>query len=111
MAFNISIGEMRQSGTLRQNTPVDDQSGGQADHYTDVLTCRGRLRKMKGNKSLEDSDVVINKGYEWVCRFQSGIVINKDTAWMIAGVFYRISDFEKVDEINHFYRFVIEQFQ
>lgn len=111
MPLSITIGDMRQSGTLRQNTPVDDQSGGQADNYADVLTCRGRLRKLKGNKSLEDADVVINKGYEWVCRFQAGIVVDKDSAWVIAGVFYRISDFEKVDEIPHFYRFILEQFQ
>lgn len=111
MPTTVSIGDMRQTGTLRKNTPVADQSGGSSDDYADVLTCRGRLRKLKGSKGLEDGDVVINKGYEWICRFQSAIVIDADTAWLIAGVYYRISDYEKIDELNHFYRFVIEQFQ
>lgn len=108
---SISIGDMRQKGILRKNTPVSDQSGGQSDNYADVLTCRGRLRKLKGGKSLEQGDVVIGKSYEWVCRFQSGIVIDADTAWLISGQYYRISDYEKVDEINHFYRFIIDLFQ
>lgn len=111
MSFSISIGDMRQKGVLRQNTPISDQSGGSSDNYADVLTCRGRLRKLKGNKTLEQGDIVFNKGYEWVCRFQTGIVIDSDTAWLISGQYYKIADFEKVDEINHFYRFVIELFQ
>lgn len=109
--FSCSIGDMRQKGTLKKNTPVPDQSGGSSDNYADVLTCRGRLRKLNGKKGLEQGDVVFNKGYEWICRFQSGIVIDVDSAWKINGVFYKISDYEKVDEINHFYRFVIELFQ
>ena len=108
---SIGIGDMRQKGTFRQNAPIDNGSGGQSDNYTDLLTCRGRLRKLKGNKGLEDSDVVQNKGYEWVCRFQLGIVINVDTALVINGTYYRISDYEKIDELNHFYRFIIQSFQ
>lgn len=111
MATSTSIGGMRQKGTLRKNIPVIDQSGGSSDNYTDILTCRGKLTKLKGGKSLEQGDVVIGKGYEWICRFQPAIVIDADTAWLISGQYYRISDYEKVDELNHFYRFIIDLFQ
>lgn len=111
MSTPISIGDMRQKGTLRKNIPLLNGSGGSSDNYVDILTCRGRLRKQKGNKALEQGDFVINKGYEWICRFQTGIVIDTDTAWEIGGQFYRINDFEKIDELNHFYRFIISVFQ
>lgn len=110
-ALSISIGDMRQKGTLRKNMPVENTSGGMNDNYTDVLTCRGRLRKMKGNKALEQGDFVANKGYEWVCRYQNAIQIDTDSIWVIAGQSYRINDWEKVDEIPHFYRFIISLFQ
>lgn len=111
MSAPISIGDMRQKGTLMQNNPVADGSGGFSDNFAGVLTCRGRLTKLKGGKALENGDFVINKGYEWICRFQLGIVVDTDTAWQINGQMYRINDFEKMDEINHFYRFVISLFQ
>lgn len=104
---SISIGDMRQTGTLRKNTPTPNASGGQTDNFSDVLTCRGRLTKQKGNKALEQGDIVFNKGYEWICRFQSAIVIDKGSIWVIGGNTYRINDFEKVDELNHFYRFIL----
>lgn len=111
MSTAITIGDMRQSGILRQNTPVPDQSGGQTDNYADVLRCRGRFRHLKGNTSLEQGDVVQNRGYEWVCRFQAAVTINPATAWVIGGVYYRISDWYKIDEVNHFYRFILQSFQ
>lgn len=107
----ISIGDMRQTGTLQQNHPVANASGGTQDVYVDVLTCRGRLRKQRGNKSLEQGELVMNKGYEWIVRYQAGIVVNTDTVWNIGGQVYRINDWEKIDEIPHFYRFNISLFQ
>jgi hypothetical protein len=111
MAFSISIGEMRSSGTFRKNTPVANTSGGFSDNYTDVLSCRGRFRQHRGNKSIEQGDVVQNKGYEWVCRFQQGIVIDVDSVWVIKGQSYRVTNWEKVDEINHWYVFTLSVFQ
>lgn len=111
MPFSINIGDMRQTGTFMQNNPVANSSGGQDDNYTALVTCRGRLRKIKGSKGLEDGDSVFNKEYEWVCRYQNAIVMTPDTALQIGGQMYKINDFEKVDEIKHFYRFVISLFQ
>jgi len=111
MSLQIDIGEMRQTGTFRKNTPVNNLSGGQDDHYTDVCTCRGRFRQRSANKNLEQGDIVQNKSFEWVCRFQSAIVIDADSAWVIGGVYYRISSWEKVDQQPHFYQFILNAFQ
>ena len=111
MALQISIGEMRQSGTLRKNNPVNNTSGGQSDNYSDVLTCRGRFRQRSANKSLEQGDIVQNKTFEWVCRFQAAIVLDVDSAWVIGGVYYRITSWEKVEQMPHFYKFILTAFQ
>ena len=111
MPINISIGEMRQTGTLRNNTPVANTSGGVSDSYTDVLTCRGKLRQQSGKKSIEQGQVVQNKAFYWTCRFQQGIVINEDSIWVIGGQQYRITNWEKIDQINHWYEFTLNLFQ
>ena len=111
MALNVSIGEMKQVGTLRKNNPLNNTSGGQDDNYTDVLTCRGRFRQRSANKSLEQGDIVQNKTFEWICRFQTAIDLDVDTAWVIGGVYYRIYSWEKVDQVPRLYRFILSAFQ
>jgi hypothetical protein len=111
MAFNISIGEMRQSGTLRNNNPVANLSGGVDDNYGDVITCRGKLRQQSGKKSIEQGEVVQNKVFYWTCRFQQGIVLNEDSIWVIGGQQYRITNWEKIDQINHWYEFTLNLYR
>ena len=53
MPIQISIGEMKQVGTLRKNNPTNNLSGGQDDDYSDVLTCRGRFRQRSARHILE----------------------------------------------------------
>jgi len=100
---------MRSVVSFEQNSPVDDGSGGQVDDFTLLLTTRGRLRKLKGNKNLEQGDIVFDKGYELICRWRSDLVINKDTSIVINGQRYRINDFELQNEIKHLYRFIINK--
>jgi SPP1 family predicted phage head-tail adaptor len=105
----IGIGEMRSSVTFEQNNPVDDASGGQVDHFTVLLETRGRLRKLRGNKNLEQGDVVFDAGFELICRWRSDLVINRDTRVTISGDHYRINDYSLQDEIKHWYRFTISK--
>ena len=106
---NIAIGEMRSVVLFEQNTPVDNGSGGQEDNFIELLTTRGRLRKNKGYKDIEQGDVVFDKGYELICRWRSDLVINKDTRVTIRGEHYRITDHELVDEIKHWYKFLLSK--
>ena len=111
--FQIDTGEMRQVGTFQKNTAVNNTSGGQDDSYSDVCTCRGRFRQMKASKSLEQGEIVQNKGFEWVCRYQVAIAntLDADSAWVIGGQFYRISSWEKVDQKPHWFRFILNVWQ
>lgn len=102
---------MRQTGTLRKNTPAANNNGGYDDHYADVLTCRGKLAQLKASKAMEQGEIVQNKEFEWICRFQTAIVIDADSIWVIAGQIYRIADWEKVDQRPHWYRFTLNQWQ
>lgn len=111
MRTQPSIGELRQIGILRRNAPVANDSGGYDDAYTDVLTCRGRLRQQSGRKAMEQGEIVQNKSWEWLCRFQTAIVIDVDSVWSIGGQIYRINDWEKVDQLPHWYRFTLSVWQ
>lgn len=107
----ISIGMMRQTGSFMKNNPTADTTGGQFDSYTVVCTCRGRLEQMRANKSLEQGEIVQNKSFEWICRYQAAIVLDADSAWQIGAQFYRITSWELIDQIPHWYRFVLNLWQ
>ena len=97
----FAIGECRSVVQFQQNTPVDNESGGQDDAWTTTVTTRGRLRKKTGRKEIELGSVQFEKGYELVCRYQSDILINPDTRVLVDGNPYRINDWEAENEINH----------
>lgn len=103
----FSVGEMRKVGTFRKNVPVSDGAGGQKDSFTDVITVRGKLSKQSGRKALEQGEFVGNKGYEWICRYNSVLVPDTETIIVIDGLQYRVNDWELIDEIKHFYRFTL----
>lgn len=111
MAVNeyISVGQMRSVVLFRQNTPVDNTSGGQDDSYADLLTTRGRLRKNRGSKNLEHGDIGFDKSYELICRAENALIINSDTICVINSEEYKINDWEIVDEIKHWIKFSISK--
>lgn len=105
MIKEFHIGLLRLTGTLRNNTPNANTSGGQDDNYSTVLTTRVYLEKDKGATSLITGQKVFNKDYTLICRYQSGIVLNPDSIWVINNETYTIRDFELIDEIKHLYIF------
>lgn len=109
MALSFSIGECRSIVQFQQNQPVDNESGGQDDVWTIIITTRGRLRKKNGYKDIELGSVQFNKDYELVCRYQSSILINPDTRVLVDGKAYKINDWEMEQEINHLLIFSISR--
>jgi hypothetical protein len=103
------IGELRQSGALQINTPTQ-LGAGQKDSYSQLLTCRGRLQKLRGNRILDNGEVIISAGWEWICRFQTAInsVANKKSIrWVIDGRTFSVSDYEQIDQKKRYYRFIL----
>ena len=98
---------MQFTGVLQKNTPVDDNAGGQTDLWTDVLTTRCSLEKETGRLQDGAGKMEYIKDYELVCRYQSAIVIDADSRWVINGQAYKIMDYEQVDMLPHFYTFKV----
>lgn len=110
MNKNPSIGEMRQVAIFLQNSPVIDGAGGQTDNFVTLLQCRGKLRPKGGMKKLENGEFVLQHGWTFECRFQNTLTINSDTILQISGVKYRISDFQLIDNLKHFYSFTLTNY-
>jgi SPP1 family predicted phage head-tail adaptor len=94
--YNFST--MQYSGILQQNTPLSDGSGGQIDNWTDLLTTRVSLEKRSGRLSNGEGKMEYQRDYRLVCRYQTAIVIDADTRWLINGVPYKIEDYEQIDQ-------------
>lgn len=106
---NPNTGQLRQSGQLQINTPVA-QGAGFKDAFTILLTCRGELTKIKGDRSLNSSEVDINSAWQWKCRFQSaidGVTNKKSIRWVIDGRTFTVNNYELIDQKKRYYRFVL----
>lgn len=106
---NPHIGKLVQSGQLQVNTPVA-QGAGFKDSFTTLLTCRGELTKVKGDRSLNSSEVNINAAWYWKCRFQAAIdsVTNKKSIrWIIDGRYFTVNNYELIDQKKRYYRFTL----
>lgn len=111
--FNIA--QMRKTAIFKVNTPTTNattdlnavQTGGLNDSYSTLLTTRCRLRKLSGGRGLLEGLISDKQQYEMICRFQSGIDNNLrvDTKIDIDNFRYTIDTWEKIDEINHLYKF------
>jgi hypothetical protein len=103
------IGKLRQSGQLQTNTRIQ-QGAGFKDNYSTLLTCRGRLTKLRGNRSFNDSETDINAAWEWICRYQVAIdnITNKKAIrWIIDGRRFTVNNYELIDQKKRYYRFTL----
>lgn len=110
MAVTIPhIGELRQSGQLQTNAPTQ-QGAGFKDNFTTLLTCRGRLIKLRGGRILDNGEILINGGWEWICRFQTAIediTTKKSIRWIIDGRYFTVNNYELIDQKKRYYRFIL----
>jgi hypothetical protein len=106
---NPSIGRLRQSGQLQVNTPTQ-QGAGFKDNFATLLTCRGELTKVRGDRSLSSSEVNINASWYWVCRVQTainGVINKKSIRWIIDGRTFTVNNYELIDQKKRYYRFTL----
>ena len=103
--FNYST--MRFSGTLQQNQPINDADGGQIDNYVNVLTTRCSLDQRSGKSQNGFGKLEYIKYYVLTCRFQSAIVIDSDSQWVINNEVYTVDDWQRQDMIPFLYIFKV----
>lgn len=103
ITLDFQVGQMRSIASFYSNTPVANDSGGRDDNWTLVISVRARLRKGGGHKLDEQGQVIFNKDYKLICRFNPALVIDPKWKVVIDSEDYRIKDFELVDEIKHWF--------
>lgn len=116
MAKSLTIGQMRQVVYFLVNTPTTSATTsrevvvtGKNDNYLVLLTTRGRLRKNRGSRDLSFGLVEQSETYELICRFQSTLESNLrvDMKIIIDQKTYTPASWEKMDELNHLYKFTL----
>jgi hypothetical protein len=109
------IGQMRSSVHFLNNVPTQSANneheeittGGWNDVYGTLLLTRGRLRKQSGGRDLAFGLIAGNDSYELICRFQATLeaALQVNGKVIVDSVNYTIASWEKVDQINHIYKF------
>lgn len=116
MPINLTIGQMRQVVYFLVNTPTQSATAtreavgtGKNDVYAVLLTTRGRLRKNNGNRQMLFGMVESSETYDLICRFQSALAgsLRVDMKIIIDQKTYTPAAWEKIDEINHLYKFTL----
>lgn len=97
---------MRTIAKLCLNIPTA-QGAGYTDNYGILLTTRGKLEKSSGSRGLLSGEIEGNSSYNLTVRYQQAIDVNLSISskWLIGGIFYTIDAWEKVEEINFYYKF------
>ena len=103
--FNYS--SMRFTGQLQNNQPINDSSGGQIDNWVTILTTRCSLEQKSGKNMNGFGKLEYWKYYILKCRFQTAIVIDPDSQWVINGETYMVDDWQREDMIPFLYTFKV----
>lgn len=109
MAKLPPIGKLRQSGQLQTNAPTQ-QGAGKKDNFTTLLTCRGQLEPLRSNRGMDLSETTLLNAWEWICRYQTAIanISNlKSVRWVVDGRQFSVNSYEKINQKNGYYRFVL----
>lgn len=106
-SFNYT--DMKYLATLQNQVPVNDTAGGQTDHYVSILTTRMYLEKAGSSRDTDTGRLTLNKDYIGICNWQSAIVINTDSQFVIRGIVYQVLDYEEVGQIPQYYIFKLSK--
>lgn len=116
MSKTLTIGQMRQSVEFLTNFPTNGATvsrepvvTGKNDDYSIFLITRGKLTKRSGNRGLSFGLIEEGESWDLICRFQSALESNlrTDTKIVIDGKTFTPKSWEKQDQINHIYKFVL----
>lgn len=106
----MDIGLLKEIVTFKFNYPAT-LGAGFSDNYFDLLTTRGYLKKRTGQRSFESGEV-LNKGtYELWIRYAAYLesYLRSDIKIVINSREYTIETYEKIDEQNFYFKFIINE--
>lgn len=98
------IGQLRQVVKFERNEPTQ-LGAGRKDHYVEMANCRGRLRKINGNRSQDLADALLRSTWTCEIRFHSEVenYIGKSVRLVIDNMFFTIDRIELIDQKRHRY--------
>lgn len=107
----MAIGAMNISGKLQKNTPTTTATGGGVDVFSDVVTCWGELKKVRGSRILDSGEALLSSSFTWRVYKQAAITsaLNKSCRWVIDSKNYAIASIDEDDPV--FLVFVLNQSQ
>lgn len=106
----MEVGQLNKVVVFKQNTPTTLGAGAK-DAYTTLLTTRGSLRKLNGNRGLSFGELLETNSFEMITRYQVALENNLKMSVKVEveGKTYTIQSFEKVGEKRFYYKFILNQ--
>lgn len=106
-----SIGQFKETVVIEQNNPTQ-MGAGWVDVWSTLVTTKGFLRKLRGDRSLQSGEIFEDNAYELWIRYQPTLESNLSILKLrviIGGKQFRIHSIEKIDQKNFYYRFLVSQ--
>lgn len=104
------IGKMRQVVKFERNDPTQ-LGAGKKDHFVELVTTRGELRKLSGHRALSFGEANIDNTWELKIRFQDALnnYLSKSLQVVIDNMFFSINTYEWIDQKQRYIRFILNQ--
>lgn len=104
------VGQLKEIVLFEFNYPTD-LGAGKADAYYELLTTRGYLKKRSGQRSFETGEVINKQSFELWIRYAAYLEshLRTDLRITINGKVYTIDTWEKIEEKNFYFKFIINQ--
>jgi hypothetical protein len=106
----MNVGNLHKVIVFKQNNPTV-KGAGKADAYTTLLTTRGSLKKLNGNRGLSFGELLESNSYEMITRHQQALEDNlrMDMKIDIEGRTFTIQSYDKVQGKRFYYRFILNE--
>lgn len=106
----MDIGKLKETVLFEFNYPPA-LGAGYTDSYFELLTTRGYLKKRSGQRSFETGEVINKQSFELWIRYAAYLEshLRMDLRITIKGKVYAIDTWEKIEEKNFYFKFIINQ--
>lgn len=106
----MDVGLLKEVVRIDFNYPAA-AGAGFTDTYFELLTTRGYLKKLRGQRSFETGEVVNKQTYELWIRYQAYLetYLRNDLKITINSRVYTIETYEKIEEKHFYYKFIINE--
>ena len=106
----MAVGKLKEVVRFEVNY-AEVLGAGYDDVYYELLTTRGYLKKLHGKRSNETGEIVNTGSYELYVRYQAYIEANLNVGVKIVinGKDYKIETWERTEEKNFYYKFIINE--